>query len=96
MQKIHHQTKQAFLFSLVFYILSIGLIIIRLPIAPMMFSISLLISMIWVVLVIREILRSPFINNTERMGLTVFIIFLNIIGGFVYFSMIRRKVLGIS
>lgn len=96
MQKIYRQTKQAFLFSLVFYSLSLVLIVFQLPIAPVMMSVSLLVSMIWVVLVIREIMRSTYIDNAERIGLAFFIIMLNVLAGIVYFTLIRRKVTGIS
>ncbi len=94
MQKIHHQTKQAYLFSLVFYSLSFVLILLQSPIAPVLFSVSLLLSMIWVILAIREILRSPYISHTEQLGLTLMLIVLNIIGGLIYFTLIRPKVLG--
>lgn len=96
MQKMYRQTKQAFLFSLIFYSLSLILMLFQLPIAPVMMSVSLLVSMIWVVLVMLEIMRSPYIDNVERMGLALFIIMLNILAGIIYFTLIRRKVTGIS
>ncbi len=96
MQKMYSQTKQAFLFSLVFYSLSMVFVLFQSPIAPVMISVSLLLSMIWVVLVMLEIIRSPRIDNLERIGLTVFIIVLNIFAGIIYFALIRRKVTGIS
>lgn len=96
MQKMYRQTKQAFLFSLVFYSLSLILLLFQLPIAPVMLSVSLLVSMIWVVLVMLEIMRSPHIDNLERMGLALFIIVMNIFAGIIYFTLIRRRVTGIS
>lgn len=91
-----HQTKQAYLFSLGFYLLALSLMVLHVTLAPIMFSIALLVSLIWVVLVIKEVLQSRFLTQTEQMMLTLFIIVLNIIAGVVYFNFLREKVLGIQ
>lgn len=96
MKRIIHQTKQAFLFSLAFYLMSMSLMVFGVAFAPVLFSVSLLLSLIWVILVIKEILQSPFIDQTEKLLLTVFIIFLNILAGIAYFYFLRDKVLGIK
>lgn len=96
MKKIFHQTRQAFLFSLAFYLMSMALMIFDVPFAPVLFSISLLLSLIWVILVIKEILQSPFVDEREKIILTLFIIFLNILAGIAYFYFLRDKVLGLK
>lgn len=92
MKNLNHQTKQAFLFSLAFYLIAIFLIFFKVDFAPILFSISLLISLIWVFLVLREIIFSTSIGNGERLLLTLFIISTNIVGGIVYFFLIRQRV----
>ena len=94
MNKIFHQTKQAFLFSLAFYILSITLFLFKAWFAPVLLSVSILVSFVWTILVILEIMRSMLINNTQRLYLLIFIIFLNILAGIVYFYFLRKKVIG--
>lgn len=96
MKKIVHQTKQAFLFSLAFYLLSMALMVLNIPFGSALFSVSLLLSLIWVILVIKEILQSPFIDHTEKLLLTLFIILLNVLAGIAYFYFLRDKVLGIK
>ncbi len=90
------QTKQAFLFSLAFYIVAILSFLFKMGFAPILLSIALLLSLLWVVLVLLEIMRSTRISNGERMMLSLFIIVLNIIGGIVYFSFLRKSVIGVS
>ncbi|TJZ62279.1 hypothetical protein FAZ15_07175 [Sphingobacterium olei] len=93
LMNLFHQTKEAFLFSLVFYIIGILLLTLKVSFAPFIFSVSLLISLIWVFMVLREIMLSPYIDPSERIMLTLFIVFLNIIGGIVYFYFIRERVI---
>lgn len=93
MNKVFHQTKQAFLFSLVFYIGSIGLFLFKVSFAPILLSISLVISMIWVIMVLLEIMRSNRVTPSERMLLSVFIIACNILAGNVYFYFLRERVI---
>lgn len=94
MKNLEHQTKQAFLFSLAFYCISIISKFFYFEIFPILFSISLLLSLIWIVLVLREIFFSGRISNTERMLLALFIIFFNIVAGLFYFFKLREKVIG--
>ncbi|WP_312138108.1 hypothetical protein [Sphingobacterium sp.] len=94
MNKVIQQTKQAFLFSLAFYILAILLLLFKVGFAPILLSIAMLVSLIWVVLVLREIMLSTSISNTERMMMALFVILLNIVGGIVYFSFLRKSVIG--
>lgn len=96
MKKLNHQTKQAFFFSLAFYLIAIVLMLFKVSFAPVLFSVSLLISLIWVFLVLREIMFSPSIGNGERLILSLFIIITNIIGGIVYFFLVRKRVIGHS
>lgn len=96
MNVLFHQTKQAFLFSLGFYLSALALAVLGVSFAPVIFSISLLVSLIWTILVIKEILLSNFTTRTEKMLLIFFIIFLNILAGIVYFYFLREKVLGIK
>lgn len=94
MKNLFYQTKQAFYFSLVFYILGIISFVLNVPFAPVLVSVSLLVSLIWVFLVLREIMLSTRINNTERILLAFFIIIFNILAGIVYFFLIRERVIG--
>lgn len=94
MNKLFHQTRQAFLFSLAFYILSILLFILKVGYAPILLSISMVLSLIWVVLVLLEIMRSTRISNGERLILALFVILGNIMAGIVYFYFIRERVTG--
>lgn len=70
--------------------------VLSVPFAPVMFSVSLLLSLVWVILVIKEVLQSPYIDQAEKAMLTIFIILLNILAGMVYFYFLRDKVLGIK
>ena len=94
MRNWYAQTKQAFHFSLMFYIGATILLLLKVSIAPMLFSFSLVVSMIWVLLVLREIMISSRITNQERLLLILFIILLNIFAGIVYFYLLRKKVVG--
>lgn len=94
MRNFYHETKQAFYLSLVFYIVSILLFLFQISIGPILISVSLLVSMIWVVLVLREIILSSRINNSERLVLLLFVIFFNILAGMVYFFLVRDRVIG--
>ncbi|MBD1429128.1 MULTISPECIES: hypothetical protein [Sphingobacterium] len=94
MKNWYAQTKQAFFFSLMFYIGSTILLVLKVSIAPILFSFSLAVSMIWVLLVLREIMLSPRISNQERLLLILFIILLNIFAGIVYFYLLRKRVIG--
>lgn len=94
MKNLFHQTKQAFYFSLVFYVLAVVTIFFKAPFSVVLFSVALLISMIWVLLVLREIMLSVHINTSERILLAVFVILTNILGGIVYFAFIRERVIG--
>ena len=94
MKNLFHQTKQAFYFSLAFYLVTIVLILIKIPFALVLFSVSLLLSMIWVTLVLREIMLSMEVNNMERAFLMLFIILTNVLGGLVYFALLRGRVIG--
>ncbi len=94
MKGLYYQTKQAFFFSLVFYIVSTVLMLFKVGFAPILFSVSLVLSMIWVFLVIREIMLSTTISNFERLSLVLFVIITNIVGGSVYFFLLRERVVG--
>lgn len=94
MKNLYHETKQAFYLSAVFYILSVVLFAFKVSIGPVLVSVSLLVSLIWVVLVLREIILSPRIDNGERLLLLLFVIFFNILAGMVYFFMLRDRVVG--
>lgn len=94
MRNLERPTKQAFYFSLMFYIGSLVLLLLKVSIAPILFSFSLMVSMIWVFLVLQEIMRSPRITNMERLFLALFIILLNILSGIIYFFYLRNKVIG--
>lgn len=93
MKDLTHQTRQAFFFSLGFYIFAVLFKILKVGFADMLISIALLISLIWVVLVFREVMLSTRLTNLERILLIVFIIFGNIIAGAIYFFLIRNKVI---
>jgi len=80
------------MFSLVFYALSFLLLLFKVGMAPIMFSISMLLSLVWVVLVLMEIMKSGRISNSERLLLALFII----IAGIVYFYLLRERVTGIK
>ena len=94
MRNLEKQTQQAFYFSLMFYVGAIVLMLLKVSIAPILFSFSLAVSMIWVFLVLREIMLSPRITNGERLLLALFIIILNILAGLLYFLVLRSKVIG--
>lgn len=94
MKNLFHQTKQAFLFSLAFYFVGTMLLLLQISFAPIVISVSLLLSLIWVALVLLEIMRSPYISNIERLLLAAFIILLNIVAGIAYFYFIRTGVTG--
>src|SRR5690606_17928043 len=94
MRNLERPTKQAFYFSLMFYIGSLVLLVLKVSIAPILFSFSLMISIIWVFLVLQVIMRSPRITNMQRLFLALFIILLNILSGIVYFFYLRNKVIG--
>lgn len=94
MKNLVHQTKQAFFFSLVFYVLGALLFLLKIPFAPVFVSVSLLVSLIWVFLVLREIMLSHSIDHTERILLALFIIFFNILAGLLYFAMLRGRIIG--
>lgn len=94
MKSLYHQTKQAFFFSLAFYLVAVVLMLFKVGFAPIVFSVALLISLIWIFMVFREVMLSKAIENTERLILLLFIIFTNIIGGAVYFFLLRERVIG--
>jgi len=94
MKTLFHQTKQAFYFSLAFYLLAIASQIFHLPFAPIVISVSLLISLIWILLVLREVLLSRALTAVECVLLILFIIGGNILAGIVYFAFIREHVIG--
>jgi len=96
MKNLEHQAKQAFLFSLAFYIVAMLARIFNLGVFPMLGSLSILLSLIWVILVLREIMLSRTISNTERMVMALTIVLLNIVGGaFYFFGGWRERVLGV-
>lgn len=94
MRNLSHQTKQAFFFSLGFYILAVLLKVFNFYLANIFISIGLLLSLVWTVLVLREIMLSTKLTNGERLLLIIFIIFGNIVAGLAYFFLIRKKVIG--
>lgn len=96
MNALYHQTKQAFFFSLAFYLVSVAMMLLKLPFAPIVVSIAMLVSLIWVILVAREILLSPYISSIERVLLLFFVIAFNIFGGLAYFYLLRERVTGIK
>lgn len=94
MHRFFQQTQQAFYFSLGFYLLSGLFFLLKVGYAPVLLSISLLLSLVWVILVLMEIMRSVRITNLERLVLLLFVIVANIIAGFVYFYFLRERVTG--
>jgi len=66
----------------------------KLGFAPILLSISALLSLIWVVLVLLEVMKSVRISNGERLMIVLFIILGNILAGIVYFYFLREKVTG--
>ncbi len=92
MRNLAHQTKQAFYFSLGFYVLAMLMKVLHFSFADILVSIALLLSLVWTVLVLRELMLTTKLSNTERLLLIIFIIFGNIIAGIVYFFFIREKV----
>ncbi|MGJ1385271.1 hypothetical protein ACR782_03640 [Sphingobacterium spiritivorum] len=93
MKNLEHQTKQAFLFSLAFYVIGLLACFINIQFATLIISVSLLISLIWVFMVLREIFLSGRISNVERLGLAIFIVMGNILAGAVYFWFLRNRVI---
>lgn len=93
MKDLEHQTKQAFYFSVGFYLLALLLWWMEFSLAFLLISIALLLSLIWVFLVLREIMLSTRLNNIERLLLIIFIIFGNILAGIAYFFFMREKVI---
>mgnify|MGYP007112290312 CR=1 FL=1 len=96
MRDLQNQTTQAFYFSLGFYILALVLKLLQVSFAGILISIALLVSLIWVVLVLREVMISTRIGNLQRFALLIFVIFGNIFAGIVYFYFLRSFVLGRS
>ncbi|WP_286860318.1 MULTISPECIES: hypothetical protein [Sphingobacterium] len=97
MKNLEHQTKQAFMFSLAFYIVALFARLFSLGIFPILGSLSILLSLLWVILVLREIMLSRTIPNSERMLMALAIVLLNIIGGaFYFFGGWRQRVLGLT
>lgn len=94
MKNLIHQTKQAFYFSLGFYVLALLLWWLQFSFAYVLISIALLLSLTWIILVLREIMLSTKLTTIERLLLIIFIIFGNIIAGVAYFFFIREKVIG--
>lgn len=94
MKNLFHQTKQAFYFSLAFYLLTVAMMMLKVPFSLVLLSVSLLISMIWVILVLREVMLSTRVTNVERILLIFFVILTNILGGVVYFAFVRERVIG--
>ncbi|WP_324757826.1 hypothetical protein [Sphingobacterium thalpophilum] len=96
MKNLEHQTKQAFLFSLAFYIVALLARLFNLGIFPILGSLSILLSLLWVVLVLLEIMRSQAISNIERLGMALSIVLFNVVGGILYFFVWRPRVLGLK
>ncbi|NGM65617.1 hypothetical protein [Sphingobacterium sp. SGR-19] len=94
MKNLIQQTQQAFYFSLGFYILAFILWVLNVSLAYILISMALLLSLVWILLVLREIMLSVKLTNTERIFLIIFIIFGNIIAGMAYFFFMREKVIG--
>lgn len=94
MKDLQQQTKQAFYFSLGFYVLAFVSKLIGFWLADILVSVALFLSLIWVLLVLREIMMSPRISNLTRMLWLLFIIFGNVLAGAVYFFFMREKVIG--
>lgn len=92
MLNYYHQTKQAFLFSLAFYLLALILLLFKVGFAPVLISVGLLVSLIWIILVLLEVIFSTKISFVEKVLLALFIIVTNILGGVVYFALLRERV----
>ncbi len=85
------------MFSLAFYIVALFARLFSLGIFPILGSLSILLSLLWVILVLREIMLSRTIPNSERMLMALAIVLLNIIGGaFYFFGGWRQRVLGLT
>ena len=95
MKNMEHQTKQAFLFSLAFYIVALFSRLFNLGIFPILGSLSILLSLIWVVMALLEVMRSGTISNVERLWMALAIVLFNVVGGILYFFVWRPRVLGI-
>ncbi|MFD2596939.1 hypothetical protein [Sphingobacterium griseoflavum] len=93
MRNLAHQTKQAFYFSIGFYFLAVLMKLMHFSFADILISVALLLSLVWTVLVLREVMLSTKLSNTARLLLIIFIIFGNIIAGIVYFFFIRERVI---
>jgi len=93
MKNLYQQTTQAFYFSLIFYLGAIVFFLLKVSVAPFLFSFALLVSLIWVFLAIREIMLSPRVANSERLLLVIFIIMLNVFAGLIYFFLLRKRVI---
>lgn len=93
MRNLVQQTQQAFYFSLGFYGLALLWTLLKMPFAAVLLSIALLVSLIWVVLVLRELMLSPKLQDGKRLLFVVFIIFGNILAGIVYFFFLRDQVI---
>ncbi|MEJ5054280.1 hypothetical protein [Sphingobacterium sp. MYb382] len=94
MKNLVRETQQAFYFSLGFYGLALLWTLLKLPFAAVLLSIALLVSLIWVVLVLRELMLSTKLNDGKRMLFLIFIIFGNVFAGVVYFFFLREQVIG--
>jgi len=94
MKDLFYQTKQAFYFDLGFFVMAIVLFALDIPFAPIIFSLALLLSLLWIGLVMREIIFSTIISSTEKLLITLLLVIGNIAGGIVYFWMLRKKVTG--
>lgn len=88
------ETIQAFYFNIAFYLLSFIFIFINPALAFVGISISLMISLIWLLLVLREILLSAHIDGKQKAMYALLVIVLNVLGGAVYFYKFRDRVVG--
>ncbi|MBP3944164.1 hypothetical protein J5U18_11475 [Sphingobacteriaceae bacterium WQ 2009] len=96
MKNLEHQTKQAFLFSLAFYIFALLLLLVNPLFSKIVFSLALMISMLWVALVLKEIIFTTAISSLQKLGYILLIIVGNIFGGMVYFWVLRKYIIGSS
>ncbi len=94
MRNLVQQTRQAFYFSLGFYMLAVVCKLMYFWFADVLVSIALFLSLIWILLVLRELMQSTRISNLQRMFWLLFIIFGNVLAGAVYFFYMREKVIG--
>ncbi len=94
MKSLEHQTKQAFLFNFAFYAIAIILLWIHPLFSRVVISLSFMISMLWMVLVLREIVFSTRIEASQKIFYSLLIIIGNIVGGIIYFWRLRQNVLG--